>query len=69
MELLKGGDRRSGSGYYRKAVPIETSKMPVHKVIPEKAGLMLDEEGEIVDCLARYTDGQIKAKFGGKRAI
>ena len=39
--------------FYRRAVPQEA--MPKHIVTKSQAGLMLGDDGELVDCFGRYT--------------
>ena len=53
--------------FYRTAVPHETKVR--HKVKPETAGLMIDQQGNMFDCMGRYTSDEIDCKFGGKKAI
>lgn len=50
--------------FYRTAVPVDNR--PTHKTNPEVAGLMLDPQGKLFDCMGRYTPHEIKSKFGGK---
>ena len=42
---------------------------PAHKVNPETAGLMIDHQGDVLDCMGRYTSEEIEERFGGKRAV
>ena len=42
---------------------------PAHKVNPETAGLMIDNQGDVLDCMGRYTSEEIEERFGGKRAV
>ena len=57
--LSKLAPNKSGgkTQFYRKAVPC--SSRPAHKVNPETAGLMIDQQGELFDCRGRYTAEEI----------
>ena len=61
-------DKKDGkTQFYRKAVPCENKR--AHIVKPETAGLMIDQRGQVIDCIGRYTTEEIEQKFGGKRAV
>ena len=46
--------------FYRRAIPQEA--MPKHIVTKNQAGLMLDGDGELVDCFGRYTSMALEGK-------
>ena len=46
------------------------TEKPTHTVKVENAGLMIDNYGDIFDCMGRYTSEEIKDQFGpGKRGV
>ena len=46
--------------FYRRPVPVEPVKK--HIVTAQQAGLMIDEDGEVVDCFGRYTSIALEGK-------
>ena len=46
-------------------MPVEPRK--AHRVTPETAGLMLDPQGNILDCMGRYTSKELKHMFSDSK--
>ena len=65
VDYLLGDSGKKQQPFYRKAVPIETK--PAHRVSPDMAGIMLDQNGDPFDCMGRFTSDEIEKKFGGKQ--
>ena len=49
----KKSDEVGSKHFYRRPMPVEPLKK--HVVTAKQAGLMIDEDGDIVDCFGRYT--------------
>ena len=47
-------------GFYRRPVPVEPIKK--HIVTTKQAGLMIDRDGEVVDCFGRYTSMALEGR-------